>query len=111
MNVDAIRTMIENNPPRQLVNELEPDSVTLKDMRDRFRESSTGIDILSVYETLETPTVVFDVRLRAITVMIRYLSRAGNPEATRSDRQAHDARDAAFGNREPHKRGYHSRKG
>jgi hypothetical protein len=55
--------MIKNEPPQQLVNEIGPGSPTLKDMHDRFRRASADMQILSVFETLETPTVVFDVSL------------------------------------------------
>jgi hypothetical protein len=61
MNIDALKTMIKNDPPQQLVNEIGPGSPTLKDMHDRFRAVSANMQILSVYETLATPIVVFDV--------------------------------------------------
>jgi hypothetical protein len=61
MNIDALKTIIRNEPPQHLVNELGPGSPTLKDMHDRFRRASKDMQILSVYETLATPTVVLNV--------------------------------------------------
>jgi hypothetical protein len=61
MDIEALKTMIKSDPPQQLVNEIGPESPTLKDMHDRFRRVSVHMQILSVYETLKTPTVVYDV--------------------------------------------------
>ncbi|KAF1818291.1 uncharacterized protein K489DRAFT_385077 [Dissoconium aciculare CBS 342.82] len=62
MNNEALQTMIESRSelPEQLLNELGPRSPTIREMHDRFRKVSNDIQILSVYETLETPTVIYD---------------------------------------------------
>jgi hypothetical protein len=61
MNIEALRTMIMDQPPEQLVGELAENSTTLKDLHNRFRIASSKMHILSVYETVPTPTVTFDV--------------------------------------------------
>jgi hypothetical protein len=62
MNVDALRTLVKDEPPRQLIDELAPGSPTLEDLNDRFMNIAQDIDILTCFETRRTKTVVFDVQ-------------------------------------------------
>jgi hypothetical protein len=62
MNIDALQAMVKTAPPQHLVYEIGIGSPVLKDMHDRFHDVSNRIPILCVFETLETQTVVFDVR-------------------------------------------------
>jgi hypothetical protein len=61
MNIDALRTVIKNEPPQRLIDELEPNSGILRDLHSRFRRVSDDIQILSVYELQKTATVVYNV--------------------------------------------------
>jgi hypothetical protein len=61
MNIDALRTVIKNDPPRDLVQELAPNSSKLRSLHTDFRRVADRIQFLSVFETQRTPTVIFDV--------------------------------------------------
>jgi hypothetical protein len=63
LDIDALQAIIKTAPPQHLIFEYGKGSSVLKDMHDRFRDVSNGIPILCVFETLETKTVVFDVRV------------------------------------------------
>jgi hypothetical protein len=67
MNTEMLRTMIKGQPPEQLIEELAVKSKILKDQRKSFRTASSRFSILSVYETLETPTLKFDVSLHTMS--------------------------------------------
>jgi hypothetical protein len=66
MDVDALRTMIKDEPPKQLIEELAPNSALLRRLHSAFRKVSESIQILSVFETLKTATVVYDVSHRSV---------------------------------------------
>lgn len=61
MNVDVLRSVVKNEPPKQLIEELAPDSPTLKEINVQFMEISRDIDILTCLETLKTKTLVWNV--------------------------------------------------
>jgi hypothetical protein len=61
MEIEALLTVIKDKPPQQLIHELGRNSPTLKELNRSFIEASEQIQILSAFETLETPTVEYDV--------------------------------------------------
>lgn len=61
MNIDALRTVVKNEPPKHLIEELAPESPTLKEMNEAFMEIAKDIDILTCYETESTRTLAWDV--------------------------------------------------
>ncbi|KAL1853922.1 hypothetical protein Daus18300_011664 [Diaporthe australafricana] len=60
MNIDVLRNVVKNDPPRHLIEELSPDSPTLKEINEAFMEISRDIDILTCFETRKTKTLVRD---------------------------------------------------
>jgi hypothetical protein len=61
MQVDALRTLVKDEPPRQLVDELAYNSPTLTEMNERFVNIVGDLDMLTCFETVKTKTVAFDV--------------------------------------------------
>jgi hypothetical protein len=61
MNVDALTTVVKDTPPKQLIEELAPNSPLLRRLHLGFRKVSERTQILSVFETQKTATVIFDV--------------------------------------------------
>jgi hypothetical protein len=61
MNVDALRTLVKDEPSQELVYELRKGSPTLDDLNERFGTVAQDIDILTCFETQRTKTVVKDV--------------------------------------------------
>ena len=61
MNVDVLRSVVKNDPPKHLIEELSPDSPTLKEINERFEEIARDMDILTCFETQKTKTLVRDV--------------------------------------------------
>lgn len=61
MNIDVLRTVVKNEPPKHLVEELAPDSPTLKEMNEAFMGIAKDIDILTCFETQKTKTLAWDV--------------------------------------------------
>jgi hypothetical protein len=61
MNVDALRTLVKDEPSQELVYELRKGSPTLDDLNERFGKVAQDIDILTCFETQRTKTVVKDV--------------------------------------------------
>jgi hypothetical protein len=66
MKTETLRTMVKGQPPEQLISELAEGSGSLSALHVSFRNVSSSIEILSVYERLKTPTLRFNVSLRAI---------------------------------------------
>jgi hypothetical protein len=62
MKIEALLTVIKGKPPQQLIHELDHDSSILQELNRSFIAASEGIQILSAFETHETPTVEYDVR-------------------------------------------------
>lgn len=62
MDVTALQNVVKNSPPEQLVEELRPESETLKLLNEGFSRTAQDIDILTCYETRPTKTMAFDVR-------------------------------------------------
>jgi hypothetical protein len=51
IDVDALRTLIQDEPPKQLIEELAPNSALLRRLHFAFRKVLGGIQISSVFET------------------------------------------------------------
>lgn len=60
--MDALRTLVKDEPPRHLIDELAPGSPTLEDLNERFINIAQDLDILTCFETRKTKTVVFEVQ-------------------------------------------------
>ncbi|KAI0874542.1 hypothetical protein GGS24DRAFT_336579 [Hypoxylon argillaceum] len=60
MDVTALQNVVKNSPPEQLVEELRPESETLKLLNEGFSRTAQDIDILTCYETRPTKTMAFD---------------------------------------------------
>jgi hypothetical protein len=61
LNIDALKTIIKDQPPEQLVTELAPNSSILEEMNQRFYNISNKIRILSIYELRKTKAVIWNV--------------------------------------------------
>jgi hypothetical protein len=61
LNINALKTIIKDQPPEQLVSELAPNSSILEEMNQRFYKISDKIRILSIYELRKTKTVIWNV--------------------------------------------------
>jgi hypothetical protein len=72
MNVDALRTVIKEELPKQLIEELSPNSSLLRRHHRDFLQVSGNIQILSVFETQKTATVISDVSHRLRTMSPAY---------------------------------------
>jgi hypothetical protein len=57
LEVDALATLVKQEPSRDIVEELKPDSPTLRDLNDRFGRLSGQMNIVTFYELTMTPTV------------------------------------------------------
>ena len=58
LNVDAISTLVKDNPTERLIEELRSESTTLTDLNQRFSQVAKDIDILTCYEAKHTKTIV-----------------------------------------------------
>jgi hypothetical protein len=61
MDVDALKTLVKNEPTQELIYELRKESPTLQELNERFGDVARDIDILTFFETQKTNTVVYDV--------------------------------------------------
>jgi hypothetical protein len=61
MDVDALKTLVKNEPTQELIYELRKESPTLQELNERFGDVARDIDILTCFETQKTNTVVYDV--------------------------------------------------
>lgn len=53
-----LESFVKGSPSQDLVEELRPQSPTLENLNDKFRQVTSGISILSCYEQLGTPTAI-----------------------------------------------------
>jgi hypothetical protein len=99
MTSDALRTVIKDEPPKQLREELDPNSPLLRQLYLDFRKVSERIKILSVFETQKTATAIFDVSHRSRGVFLRATHSdsiddvgLGSPTPIYSQRKGYDSR-------------------
>src|ERR1700733_105246 len=57
LEVDALATLVKQEPSRDIVEELKPDSPTLRDLNDQFGRLPGQMKIVTFYESAMTPTV------------------------------------------------------
>ncbi|KAK8255637.1 ankyrin repeat-containing domain protein [Phyllosticta capitalensis] len=60
LDVTALQTLVEGTPPQTMVTELKPGSPTLQKLNTGFKKIAQDIDILTLYETRTTKTVVLE---------------------------------------------------
>lgn len=61
MDVEALRAIVRDQPPRILIEELAPESPTLKEMNEAFFEVAKHCAIFTYHEMLKTKSVQWDV--------------------------------------------------
>lgn len=57
LETETLTTLVKKEPSRDIVEELRPDSPTLRDLNDQFRRLAGQMNIVTFYELATTPTV------------------------------------------------------
>ena len=57
LETEALATLVKQEPSRDIVEELRPDSPTIRDLNDQFRRVASHMNIVTCYELVPTPTV------------------------------------------------------